>query len=102
MYAVFQNGGKQYMVKEGQILRLEKLNIAIGTFIDFNDVLIVNNGVELKIGTPIINNYKIKAEVIAHGRNEKIKIIKFKRRKHSRKHQGHRQYFTDVKITRIF
>ncbi|CAL1329362.1 50S ribosomal protein L21 [Candidatus Providencia siddallii] len=101
MYAVFQNGGKQYKIEKEQTIRLEKLNITVGTIVDFKNVLMIYNGSECQLGTPIINNAKIKAEIIAHGRNKKIKIIKFNRRKHSRKQQGHRQYFTDVKIIDI-
>jgi large subunit ribosomal protein L21 len=89
MYAVFQSGGKQHRVSEGQTVRLEKLDIATGETIEFDQVLMIANGEE------------IKAEVVAHGRGEKIKIVKFRRRKHYRKQQGHRQWFTDVKITGI-
>ena len=87
MYAVFQSGGKQHRVSEGQTVRLEKLVIA--------------NGEEVKIGVPFVDGGVIKAEVVAHGRGEKVKIVKFRRRKHYRKQQGHRQWFTDVKITGI-
>ena len=96
MYAVFQSGGKQHRVSEGQIVRLEKLDIATG-----DQVLMVANGEDIKIGAPVVEGVKIKAEVVTHGRGDKIKIVKFRRRKHSRKQQGHRQWFTDVKITGI-
>lgn len=101
MYAVFQSGGKQHRVSEGQVVRLEKLEIATGETVEFNDVLMVVNGEDVKIGAPLVNGGKVVAEVVAHGRGEKIKIVKFRRRKHSRKQQGHRQWFTDVKITGI-
>ncbi|KAA1182947.1 50S ribosomal protein L21 [Photorhabdus heterorhabditis] len=101
MYAVFQSGGKQHRVSEGQTIRLEKLDIATGETVEFDQVLMVANGDDIKIGAPVVEGFKIKAEVVAHGRGEKIKIVKFRRRKHSRKQQGHRQWFTDVKITGI-
>ena len=101
MYAVFQSGGKQHRVSEGQIVRLEKLDIATGETVEFDQVLMVANGEDIKIGAPVVEGVKIKAEVVTHGRCDKIKIVKFRRRKHSRKQQGHRQWFTDVKITGI-
>lgn len=101
MYAVFQSGGKQHRVSEGQTVRLEKLDIAIGEAVEFDQILMIANGEDIKIGVPFVDGGKIKAEVVAHGRGEKIKIVKFRRRKHHRKQQGHRQWFTDVKITGI-
>lgn len=101
MYAVFQSGGKQHRVSKGQVVRLEKLDIATGQSIEFDQVMMISNGEEIKIGTPFIDGSKIQAEVVEHGRGDKIKIIKFRRRKHYRKQQGHRQWFTDVKITAI-
>ncbi|AWH89226.1 50S ribosomal protein L21 [Limnobaculum parvum] len=101
MYAVFQSGGKQHRVSEGQIVRLEKLDIATGETIEFDQVMMIANGDDVKIGVPFVDGSKIKAEVVAHGRGDKIKIVKFRRRKHYRKQQGHRQWFTDVKITGI-
>ncbi|MGP1957948.1 MAG: 50S ribosomal protein L21 [Arsenophonus sp.] len=102
MYVIFKNGAKQYRVSCFQTVRLEKLNASIGEIIKFDNVLMVANGDDIKIGTPLVEGIKIKAEVITHGRSEKIKIIKFHRRKHSRKQQGHRQWFTDVRITDIY
>ena len=101
MYAVFQSGGKQHRVSEGQTVRLEKLDIATGEAVEFDQILMIANGEDIKIGVPFVDGGKIKAEVVAHGRGEKIKIVKFRRRKHHRKQQGHRQWFTDVKITGI-
>lgn len=101
MYAVFQSGGKQHRVSEGQTVRLEKLDIATGETVEFDQVLMIADGDDIKIGAPVVEGIKVKTEVIAHGRGEKIKIVKFRRRKHSRKQQGHRQWFTDVKITGI-
>ena len=101
MYAVFQSGGKQHRVAEGQIVRLEKLNVETGATIDFNEVLMVAAGDTFKVGAPCVEGGKVVAEVVAHGRGEKVTIVKFRRRKHHRKEMGHRQWFTEVKITGI-
>jgi large subunit ribosomal protein L21 len=101
MYAVFQSGGKQHRVAEGQTVRLEKIEVAPGETIEFDNILMTSNGDDVKIGTPYLDGSKITAEVVTHGRGEKIKIVKFRRRKHSRKQMGHRQWFTEVKITGI-
>ncbi len=101
MYAVFQSGGKQHRVSEGQTLRLEKLDVETGAAVEFDTVLMVANGEEITVGAPLVEGGKVTAEVIKHGRDDKVKIVKFRRRKHSRKQQGHRQWFTEVKITGI-
>lgn len=101
MYAVFQSGGKQHRVSEGQVVRLEKLELATGATVEFDSVLMVVNGEDVKIGAPVVAGAKVVAEVVAQGRGKKVKIVKFRRRKHSRKQQGHRQWFTEVKITGI-
>lgn len=101
MYAVIVSGGKQHRVVEGEILRLEKIEVAPGDSVDFEQVLMVGEGADVKIGAPHVEGSKVSAEILAHGRDDKIKVIKFRRRKHSRIQQGHRQWFTDVKITTI-
>ncbi|MFA5631346.1 MAG: 50S ribosomal protein L21 [Porticoccaceae bacterium] len=101
MYAVIVSGGKQHRVVEGETLRLEKLDVATGETIDFDKVLLVGEGDNVKVGAPYVEGGKVSAEVVSHGRGDKIRIIKFRRRKHSRKQQGHRQWFTEVKITGI-
>ncbi len=101
MYAVFQSGGKQHRVSEGQTLRLEKLDVETGATVEFDKVLLVANGEEITVGAPLVEGGKITAEVVQHGRGDKVKIVKFRRRKHSRKQQCHRQWFTEVKITGI-
>ncbi|MFA0810513.1 50S ribosomal protein L21 [Microbulbifer epialgicus] len=101
MYAVFESGGKQHRVEEGEVLRLEKLEVATGETIDFDKVLMVVEGDKINIGAPVVGGAKVTAEVVSHGRGEKVKIIKFRRRKHSMKRQGHRQWYTEVKITGI-
>ncbi|RUO23582.1 50S ribosomal protein L21 [Aliidiomarina iranensis] len=101
MYAVFQSGGKQHRVTEGQTVRLEKLEAATGDTVEFEQVLMLSDGENVTIGAPFVEGGKIKAEVVTHGRGDKVTIVKFRRRKHSRKQQGHRQWFTEVKITGI-
>ncbi|WP_113907134.1 50S ribosomal protein L21 [Aliidiomarina celeris] len=101
MYAVFQSGGKQHRVTEGQTVRLEKLEVATGDTVEFEQVLMLSDGENVTIGAPFVSGGKVTAEVVTHGRGEKVKIVKFRRRKHSRKQMGHRQWFTEVKITGI-
>ncbi|WP_299595488.1 50S ribosomal protein L21 [uncultured Microbulbifer sp.] len=101
MYAVIESGGKQHRVEEGEVLRLEKIEVATGESVDFDKVLMVVNGDTINIGAPVVDGAKVTAEVLSHGRGEKVKIIKFRRRKHSMKRQGHRQWYTEVKITGI-
>jgi large subunit ribosomal protein L21 len=101
MYAVIESGGKQHRVVEGEILKLEKLEAATGEQVSFDKVLMVGEGESVKIGAPYVTGSKVTAEVVAQGRADKVRIIKFRRRKHHLKHQGHRQWFTAVKITGI-
>ena len=101
MYAVIVSGGKQYRVSEGQTLKLEKLAAEQGANVEFDRVLLVANGEEIKVGAPVVEGAKVTAEVVEHGRGKKVHILKFKRRKHHMKRQGHRQWFTEVKITGI-
>ncbi|MDR9466816.1 50S ribosomal protein L21 [Marinospirillum sp.] len=101
MYAVIKTGGKQYRVQEGQTLKLEKLEVATGETLNFDEVLLVSDGENIKVGAPLVDGAKVTAEVIDHGRGDKIRIIKFRRRKHHMKRQGHRQWYTEVKITGI-
>ena len=101
MYAVIESGGKQHRVIEGETLKLEKIEVATGETLEFDKVLLVGSGEDVKIGTPHVDGGKVTAEVVAHGRHKKVTIIKFNRRKHSRKQAGHRQWYTEVKITGI-
>src|SRR5262245_29451470 len=100
MYAVIESGGKQHRVTEGETLKLEKIEAATGETIEFDRVLLVG-GEQLRIGTPLVPGGKVTAEVVAHGRHPKFRIVKFNRRKHYRKETGHRQWYTEVKITGI-
>lgn len=101
MYAIIESGGKQHRVVEGETLKLEKIEIATGETVEFDKVYMVANGDDVKVGAPVVAGALVTAEVISHGRGDKVKIIKFRRRKHSMKRQGHRQWFTEVKITGI-
>ena len=101
MYAVIESGGKQHRVVEGETLKLEKIEAATGDTVEFDRVLMIGGGDSPRIGTPLVAGSKVAAEVVAHGRHKKVKIIKFNRRKHYRRETGHRQWFTEVKITGI-
>lgn len=101
MYAVIVTGGKQYRVKEGQRLKVESLEVEPGQSIDFENVLMVADGDDIKIGKPSLSGVKVQASVLEHGRGNKIRIVKFRRRKHSRTQMGHRQNYTQVKIEKI-
>ena len=101
MYAVIKSGGKQYRVVVGQTLKLEKRDLEPGSSVDFDDVLMVANGDDIKIGAPLLKGGLVKASIVSQGRHDKIHIIKFRRRKHHQKQMGHRQYYTEVKITDI-
>ena len=101
MYAVIKTGGKQYRVSEGQTLKVEQLPVEAGQSIDFSEVLMVADGDNIQIGSPVLSGAKVSGEVVEQGRHKKIEIIKFKRRKHHMKRQGHRQNYTAVKITGI-
>jgi large subunit ribosomal protein L21 len=101
MYAVIESGGKQYRVKEGQLIQVERLNAEIGSTIEFDKILMSIAGDKTQIGAPYLKGPVVKAEVLSHDRGEKIKIIKFRRRKHHMKKMGHRQNYTQLKITAV-
>jgi len=101
MYAVIQSGGKQHRVVEGETLKVELLKAETGATVTFDDVLMLVNGESIQIGAPVVAGATVTAEVVSHGRHDKIRIIKMRRRKHYRKQQGHRQWFTELKITSI-
>ena len=100
MYAIITSGGKQYKVTEGLSIDVEKLNNEIGDKINF-DVLLLSDDKDVKTGTPVLKNVVCEAEVIAHGKDSKIVVFKYKAKKNERKKQGHRQPFTRVKILSI-
>ncbi|MBU0744445.1 MAG: 50S ribosomal protein L21 [Gammaproteobacteria bacterium] len=101
MYAIIATGGKQYKVSQGEVLHIEKLDAEIGSEVEFDQVLMVADGENVQIGTPYVKGAKVVGEVSEQDRGDKITIIKFRRRKHYMRKQGHRQYFTAVKITSI-
>ena len=101
MYAVFRTGGKQYRARQGERVRIERLDAAVGDAVAFDQVLLVGEGAQVKVGAPLVKGGKVEAKVVAQGREDKIVIIKFRRRKHYRRTQGHRQPFTEVEITGI-
>jgi large subunit ribosomal protein L21 len=100
MYAVIESGGKQHRVIEGETLKLEKIEAATGETIEFDRVLMLG-GENVLLGTPLVAGAKVTAEVIDQGRHAKVKIVKFNRRKHYRRETGHRQWYTEVRITAI-
>jgi large subunit ribosomal protein L21 len=101
MYAVIHTGGKQYRVKPGEILKIETLVAEAGQEVEFDKVLLIQTDDGIKVGKPYLDGTKVTATVTTHGRHPKIKILKFRRRKHHMKQAGHRQNFTEVKITGI-
>jgi large subunit ribosomal protein L21 len=101
MYAVIKTGGKQYRVAAGEKLMVESLTADVGKTISFDEVLMIGDGDKITVGAPLVKGGAVKAEVVSHGRGDKIRIIKHRRRKHYHKEQGHRQNFTEVKITEI-
>ena len=101
MYAVLVTGGKQYRVMKGEVLRVEKLDVEAGSNVKFDDVLLLGDGEKVTVGTPKVAGASVTATVKAHGRLDKVRIVKFRRRKHHRKQMGHRQYFTEIEITGI-
>jgi large subunit ribosomal protein L21 len=101
MYAVFKTGGKQYRASAGDVIKVEKIDAEKGATIELEQVLMVGEGEDVKVGTPYLDGGKVTAKVLDHGRRDKIKVIKFKRRKNYRRQSGHRQYFTQIEITGI-
>jgi len=101
MYAVIATGGKQYRVSEGAVLRVEKLDAEEGANIEFDRVLLVGDGDTVSVGKPFLEGGKVQAVVMAQGKGRKVEIIKFRRRQNYRRTKGHRQNFTQVKITGI-
>ena len=101
MYAVIKSGGKQYRVESGAKLRVAALAAEVGANVSFEEVLLVGGGDAVKVGAPLVSGALVKATVLAHGRGDKVKIFKLRRRKHYQKTQGHRQSYTEVRIDDI-
>ena len=101
MYAVIKTGGKQYRVAAGEKIKVEQIPADVGSEITIDQVFMVGEGDAVKIGTPVVAGASVKATVVSHGRHDKIKIFKMRRRKHYQKHQGHRQNYTELRIDTI-
>jgi large subunit ribosomal protein L21 len=101
VYAVFRTGGKQYRARQGERVRVEKLEAEVGATIEFDQVLMVGEGADVTVGKPLVSGGKVSGKVTAQGRADKITIIKFRRRKHYQRKQGHKQHYTEVEITSI-
>ena len=101
MYAVIQTGGKQYRVQPGETIKVEKIDVAAGSTVEFNEVLLVADGENVRVGKPLLTGDKVAAEIVEHDRDEKILVYKYRRRKAWHKKQGHRQPFTAIKVTGI-
>ncbi|MCC5874345.1 MAG: 50S ribosomal protein L21 [Gammaproteobacteria bacterium] len=101
MFAVFESGGKQHRVHEGDLVKLEKLDLADGETVAFEQVMMIGEGDDVAIGAPYVEGGKVTAEVVSQGRHDKITIIKFRRRKNYHRKAGHRQHYTEVRVTGI-
>ncbi len=101
MYAVIKTGGKQYRVSAGETLKIESVAGDVGSAVVLDKVLMVGNGDKVSVGKPLLAGASVKATIVSHGRGDKVKIFKMKRRKHYQKHQGHRQNYTEIRIDGI-
>lgn len=101
MYAVIKTGGKQYRVQSGEKLKVELLPAEVGSQLKLDQVLMVANGDSITLGRPLVQGATVTATVLSHGRHDKVRIFKMRRRKHYQKHQGHRQGFTEIQIDTI-
>ena len=101
MYAVFRSGGKQYRAAKGEVLRLEKIEADEGATIEFDEVLLVGEGKDIKVGSPLLSGGTVSGKVVRQGKSKKVPVVKFKRRKNYLRQGSHRQFFTEVEITGI-
>ncbi|MFM7065886.1 MAG: 50S ribosomal protein L21 [Gammaproteobacteria bacterium] len=101
MFAVINTGGKQYRVSEGTVVRIEKLEAEAGSTVEFDQVLLVGAGAEVTVGKPLVSGAKVTATVESHGKADKVRIVKFRRRKHYKREKCHRQQYTLIKVTGI-
>jgi large subunit ribosomal protein L21 len=101
MYAVFRSGGKQYRASKGEVLRLEKLNADEGASVSFDEVLLVGDGKDIKVGSPLLSGSTVSATVLKQGKSKKVSVVKFRRRQNYLRQHTHRQFYTDVEITAI-
>jgi large subunit ribosomal protein L21 len=98
MYAVIKTGGKQFRVATGEKIKVEQIAADIGQEIVFDEVLAVGSGSEIKVGAPLVSGATVTVTVLSHGKHDKVRIFKMRRRKHYQKRQGHRQQFTELQI----
>jgi large subunit ribosomal protein L21 len=101
MYAVIKTGGKQYKVAAGEKIKVEQIAADVGQEITIDQVLAVGSGADLKVGTPLVSGASVTAKVVSHGKHDKVRIFKMRRRKHYQKRQGHRQTFTEIEISAV-
>ena len=101
MYAIIRTGGKQYRVQSGEQLRVEAISADVGSTVSLEEVLLVGTGDGVKVGAPLVSGAKVQATVVSHGRGDKVRIFKLRRRKHYQKSQGHRQSYTELRIDNI-
>jgi large subunit ribosomal protein L21 len=101
MYAVFRSGGKQYRASKGETLKLEKLDVEEGANVEFDEVLLVGDGSDIKVGSPLLSGTSVSATVLKQGKSKKVSVVKFKRRQNYLRQHTHRQFFTEVEITDI-
>ena len=101
MYAIIRTGGKQYRVQSGEQLRVEAIHADVGSTVSLEEVLLVGTGDSVKVGAPLVSGAQVKATVVSHGRGDKLRIFKLRRRKHYQKTQGHRQSYTELRIDDI-
>jgi large subunit ribosomal protein L21 len=101
MYAVIKTGGKQYKVAAGEKIKIEQIAADVGQEVTIDQVLAVGNGADLKVGSPLVAGANVKATVVAHGRHDKVRIFKMRRRKHYQRHGGHRQNYTELQISAV-
>ena len=101
MYAVFRSGGKQYRAATGDVLRLEKIEAEEGATVSFDDVLLVGEGADIKVGNPVLSGTSVSGKVLRQGKSKKVPVVKFKRRQNYLRQGSHRQFFTEVEITAI-
>ena len=101
MYAVFRTGGKQYRAAKGDVLRLEKIEAEEGATVKFDDVLLIGEGADIKVGNPVLSGSSVSGKVLRQGKSKKVSVVKFKRRQNYLRQGSHRQFFTEVEITRL-
>ncbi len=101
MYAIVHTGGKQYKIRQGDVLRVEKIPGEVGSSVSFDRVLMLSDGENVTIGRPVLDNVAVEGHIVGQGKAKKIIVFKYKKRKRYRRKRGHRQQYTEIKIDRI-